>query len=81
MDCPICRDLKRVFETRLSQYLEARSSVIHRFSTKFAAYKNVEMQRAKNELEEHQLVCISTDEVVAFMPQREMSVSLRQLAA
>jgi hypothetical protein len=58
MDCLICKDLERVFESRLSQYIEARSATYYRVSTELAAYKNVEMERAKSELEEHQLVCV-----------------------
>lgn len=81
MDCPICRDLERAYVARLSQYIDARSSAIYGFSTRFAAYKNVEMERAKSDLEEHRLVCVSADRLIAFFPQREMSVSLNQLAA
>ncbi len=57
MDCLICKDLKRAFESRRSEYIEARSAVYYRVSTELAAYKNVDMERAKSDLEEHQLVC------------------------
>jgi hypothetical protein len=30
-------------------------------STEFAAQKNVDMERAKNALEEHQLICVSAN--------------------
>jgi hypothetical protein len=56
MDCPSCRDLKRAYEAGLSEYIEARSSVCFRLCTKLAARKNVEMERAKYELEEHRFV-------------------------
>lgn len=81
MQCPICRDLKRAYDAGFSKYLEARSSATYRFSTELAAYKNVEMERAKSALEEHRRVCVSCDRVIAFLPERERSVSLSQLAA
>ena len=62
MDCLICKDLERAFESRRSKYIEARSAYF-RVSTELAAYKNVDMERAKSDLEEHQLVCVSVAEV------------------
>jgi hypothetical protein len=56
----MCRDLERAFEHRRSQYIEACSAAYYRVSTELAAYKNVEMERAKSDLEEHQLVCVSS---------------------
>ena len=58
MDCLVCKDLERAFESRLSKYLEARSAEYYRVSTELAAQKNVDMERAKSDLEEHQLVCV-----------------------
>ena len=58
MDCPTCKDLERAFEARLGSYIAARSAAYYRASTELAAYKNVEMERAKSDLEEHQLVCV-----------------------
>ncbi len=58
MDCSICRDLERAFEARHSEYTEARSAAYYRVTTELAAYKNVDMERAKSDLEEHQLVCV-----------------------
>jgi hypothetical protein len=55
--CPICENLKAACESRLSKYAEARSAAYYRVSTELAAYKNVEMGRAKSELEGHRLVC------------------------
>jgi hypothetical protein len=52
MDCPI-----------RSEYIAARSAAYYRVSTKLAAYKNVEMERAKSDFEEHQLVCFSAAKV------------------
>jgi hypothetical protein len=81
MGCLICRDLERAFKARHSEYLGARSAVSYRVSTKLAAYKNVDMERAKNELEEHQLVCASAVKVSALLLLRNQSTSLRQVAA
>src|ERR1039458_2315235 len=56
MDCPICRDLKRTYEAGFREYIEARSSACFRACTRLAARKNVEMERARDEVEEHRLV-------------------------
>ena len=47
MDCPVCKDLERSFESGRRDYIAARSSVYSRVSTELAAYKNVVMERAK----------------------------------
>jgi len=57
MDCSECKNLEQAFESRLSKYTEARSAVYYRVSTELAAKKNVDMERARNDMEEHQLVC------------------------
>jgi len=59
MDCMICKALERAFESRNSEYSAARSAVYYQVSTELAAYKNVDMERARSDLEEHQLVCVS----------------------
>lgn len=81
MDCPICRDLKRAYEAGLSGYIEARSSACYQVSKKLAAKKNVDMERAKYELEEHRLLCVFVVRVVALLPERDVSTSLSRLAA
>jgi hypothetical protein len=53
----MCRELKRVFELKLIQYGGARASAYYRVSTQLAARRNVDMERAKNDWEEHQMVC------------------------
>jgi Zn-dependent peptidase ImmA (M78 family) len=63
--CRACKDLEKSLESRLSEYVAARSAAYYRVSTELAAYKNVEMQRAKSELEEHRLVCTSDLKVKA----------------
>ena len=57
MDCAMCRELKRVFEIKLTQYVEACASAYYRVSTQLAARRNVDMERAKNDCEEHHMVC------------------------
>jgi hypothetical protein len=59
LDCLICKDLERVFECRRSEYDEARSAAYYQVTTEFAAHKNVDKERAKSDLEDHQLVCVS----------------------
>ena len=81
MDCPNCRDLARAFEAGLSEYIEARSSACYQVSKKLAAKKNVDMERARYELEEHRLVCTPAIRVLALMPEGDVSTSLSQLAA
>jgi hypothetical protein len=81
MGCLICATLEQTYLTRLSEYIEARSSVSYRVSTKLAAEMNVEMERARYELEEHQAVCVSTVRIPVLMPQREAPASLQPLAA
>jgi hypothetical protein len=81
MDCPICRVLARAFEAGLSEYTEARSSASYQVSKRIAAKKNVDMERARYELEEHRLVCVSAVRVFTLLPQRDVSTSLRRVAA
>jgi hypothetical protein len=58
MNCPICKSLEEVCESRTREYVKALSGAYYQVSTELAAYKNVEMERAKSELEEHRLVCV-----------------------
>jgi cytidylate kinase len=81
MNCSICRELAQAFEAELSEYIEARSSASYRVSTKLAAKKNVDMERARYELEEHRLVCVSAARVLAHLPEPKVTTRLRQLAA
>jgi hypothetical protein len=58
MHCMLCENLELAFEARRSEYIEATSLANYRISKRFAAYKNVEMERARTEVEEHQSVCV-----------------------
>jgi hypothetical protein len=81
MICPICRDLALAFEAGRSEYIEARSSACYRVSKSFAAKRNVDMERARYDLEEHRLVCVSAATVFAHLPKLDVATGLRQLAA
>ncbi|MGA3082354.1 MAG: hypothetical protein ABSD44_13445 [Terracidiphilus sp.] len=86
MGCSVCRNLEEAYEAAFCEYVEARSSAGYRMSTKLAGQKNVEMERARYELEEHRTMCVSTvrQPVLlqpALLPQREMPASLRPMAA
>jgi len=59
MDCAKCRDLRQTFESKLRKYIDARVAAYYRVTTELAAHQNVDMERARNDLEEHQLVCMS----------------------
>jgi hypothetical protein len=63
MGCLECKNLEQAFESGLSKYIEARSDAYYRVSTELAAKKNVDMERARNDLEEHQLVCAAVADV------------------
>jgi hypothetical protein len=68
MGCYVCENLERAFKARQREYIEARSDAYYLVSRKFAASKNVEMERARNELEEHRLVCAAARREPAFLP-------------
>ena len=60
MNCLKCKNLSRVFGLRLANYMEARSAAFYRVSTELAAKTQVDMERAKADLQEHQTVCLFT---------------------
>ena len=81
MSCAICAYLERAYLAELNEYLVARSSAGYRVSTMFAAQKNVDMQRARHELEEHLKVCLTAAGVPRLVPEPDRPVSVRKLAA
>lgn len=81
MDCLVCARLERLCEASLMEYIEARSSACYRVCTKHAAKKQVEMERAMYELEEHRSMCRFAIEAPVLLPQRETPAHLRQVAA
>jgi hypothetical protein len=60
MECLLCKELSRALLPTRSEYVEARSSAFYRVSTDIAAKKQVDMERAKTILRDHQLLCISS---------------------
>jgi hypothetical protein len=75
MDCLECENLEEVFESRVSKYNEARSAAYYRVSTELAAKKNVDMERARNDLEEHKLICIPAAEARPSGPRVARALS------
>jgi hypothetical protein len=59
MDCLKCTNLEQALEFRLRKYSEARSAPFYQVSTELAAKKKVDMEHARNDMEEHQLTCLS----------------------
>jgi len=57
MSCTICEYLERAYEATLSEYIQARRSACYQLCTELAAQKNVDMERARYELQEHQSAC------------------------
>jgi hypothetical protein len=56
-NCPECESLNQIFEFKLTAYLAARSAVLYQINTEFAARQQVDMERAKNDMEEHLSIC------------------------
>jgi hypothetical protein len=84
VSCVICVNLERAYQAELSEYLEARASACYQVSTLLAAQKNVDMERARYELEEHWKVCkicLLAASVPRFMPERSKVKRVRLLAA
>lgn len=81
MDCLICASLTRAYAVGVRDYIDARSSAGYLVSKRLAARKNVDMERAKYELEEHRLRCVSGATVIAPSPERDVPSSSRRLAA
>jgi hypothetical protein len=80
MGCLICRNLERAYEAGLSEYIEARSSAYYPVCTKPAASKKVDLERARYELEEHRLQCVSAAGLHALSRARDVSTTLRHMA-
>ncbi len=81
MDCKVCRELGRRFKFELAEYTDARASVYYQVSKKFAARKNVDMERARVEFEEHRRTCISALRVMPLPPIPIASSALKRPAA
>lgn len=80
MTCSLCRNLNQALEHRLSDFNGALSSAVPRMSDQMVAKRNVELQRARYELEEHQRDCaLAADKSVQVRkPSRFTSVNCVQ---
>lgn len=81
MECLVCRDLERAYDVVRREYSEARSSACYPVSGKFAAVKNVDMERGRYELEEHRLQCVSAGKVPALPVKPDTSTRWQRPAA
>ncbi len=81
MGCSICKSLEQAYRAVLAEYIEARSSVRYRISTELAAQKNVDMERARYELEEHRRVCAFALMPALLVKQEAPARYRRQAAA
>jgi hypothetical protein len=57
MNCAVCKHLSEIYQVTQERYVAARNGVFHLVSTELAASRLVDMERAKNDLVEHQGVC------------------------
>jgi hypothetical protein len=60
MSCAVCKDLKRVLKSADTEYGVALLAPFYLVSTEIAAKTQVDMERAKSALREHQLYCPAT---------------------
>jgi len=55
--CSQCRELDRMLRRKLAKYAEACASPFYRVTKELAARSQVNMERARNDLKEHLLIC------------------------
>ena len=77
MGCPVCKRLERTFEGWNTECIRARSSLYGSASTRFAAYDNVEMERARSELQMHRSVCAFPVTKTVARPAIQQSIGRR----
>ncbi|MGA2559263.1 MAG: hypothetical protein ABSF17_06260 [Terracidiphilus sp.] len=70
MGCAVCKRLERTFEGWNTECVRARSSLYGQFSNRFEAYDNVEMERARSELQMHRSVCTIAITLAAALAAR-----------
>jgi hypothetical protein len=68
MRCTLCENLEQAFQTRQNEYFESATLACYHVSRKFAAYKMVEMERARLEFQEHQAVCVVAANLTGHLP-------------
>jgi hypothetical protein len=57
MACALCSHLTAIFQSAHERYIAASNGVFCLVSTELAASRLVDLERAKNDLTEHQSVC------------------------
>ncbi len=72
MECLTCRDLKQAYDVVRGEYSDARSSAFYPISGEFAAIKNVDMERALYELEEHRLLCVFAAKIITLPSKQDI---------
>jgi hypothetical protein len=58
MRCTVCMDLERAFESKRLECVKVLAGPYYHFSDRFIAYANVEMERARSDLDRHRSVCV-----------------------
>jgi Protein of unknown function (DUF2934) len=81
MDCATCENLERAFESRRNKYIEAVSAPYYLVSSALAASRNVDMERAKDSLEDHRSICVGDAAKTASSPAKETRGRNRESAA
>lgn len=72
MYCRLCENLERALHARTSEFIEASSHASYMVSKDLAAYRNVEMERARAELDEHRMVCLAASNAFQPLPAASM---------
>jgi hypothetical protein len=57
MDCPLCTQLTQTYQLAYDKYQAACKAAFSAVSSDLAASRLVDLERAKNDLAEHQDVC------------------------
>jgi len=75
MRCLICRSLELALETHQKRYSDAASLACNKITTRLAAYWNVEMERARNDLDDHRAVCVffASSSIAPAVPHRQFA--------
>jgi len=81
MNCAICRDLEQAVEAHLREFEEACRAEAYRICTELAARKNVDMEQARGDLQDHQSVCVYAAKQPIPQPTHTTSTSFRPMAA
>ncbi len=72
MYCRLCENLERALEARCREFIEASSNASYSICKDLAAYRNVEMERARAELHEHRMVCLAATNTSQPLPAASM---------